>query len=186
MKGAALFLLALLASPPAWGAEAALDLGPQAIRRGEAIFRENCQECHGAKYLGLAPRMSAADSAEAFGRPVPDLSLVAAMKGRGKKGARFVAAFLLGYREDGGNSVAPGTAMPPVLDPSDPATPRKAADVAAFLYYAADPSFRERERLGVYVLCYMAVLVALLYLLYRRTWRSLENPAQGGRTARPR
>ena len=87
-----------------------------------------------------------------------------------------MASLLLSYNDSPEkNSVFPGIAMPPVFAKNDPKAEQKASDVASFLYYASDPSFRERRRLGPWVLGYMALLATLLYLVYRRTWRERQG-----------
>ena len=65
--------------------------------------------------------------------------------------------------------------MPPPLSKADPKFEQKARDVAAFLLYAADPTAKERKRLGRYVLGYMVILTALLYTLNRRVWRDVKK-----------
>jgi cytochrome c1 len=95
-------------------------------------------------------------------------------RGGGKKGAQYITALLTGYNDTPEkNSVFPGITMPPPFAKDDPELSRKARDVAVFLDHAADPSARERRRLGIYVLGYMLVLTALLFALNRRTWRRI-------------
>ena len=153
-----------------------LDLSDSGIGRGDEVFRSACNACHGLKYLGMAAQLAANDAEKAFGKIPPDLSLIAAARGRGARGARYVASLLLSYNDSPEkNSVFPGIAMPPVFAKNDPKAEQKASDVASFLYYASDPSFRERRRLGPWVLGYMALLATLLYLVYRRTWRERQG-----------
>ena len=173
---AVLFPLAL--SVAAAGATAlSLDMsGDPAIKRGEEVFRTACQGCHSLKYSGYAARMPAKDALKAFGDEPPDLNLMTKARGGGGKGAEHIYALLTGYNDKPEkNSIFPGITMPPPFSRDDPELTRKARDVAAFLDYAADPSARERKSLGVYVLAYMLVLTALLYVLNRRTWKRIRT-----------
>jgi cytochrome c1 len=46
-------------------------------------------------------------------------------------------------------------------------------DLANFLYYVGEPSRLERERLGVYVLIFLAFLFVFAYLLNREYWKDV-------------
>ena len=48
-----------------------------------------------------------------------------------------------------------------------------AADVAAFLSWAADPSHDERKRMGWQVMLYLLVTSVLLYVAKKRIWRAI-------------
>ena len=151
-----------------------LDFSPAAVKRGEGIFKSSCQACHSLKYLNLQARVKEEDARRAFGKAPPDLSLMARARGRGSKGAAYINALLVSFNETTEkNSVFPGIAMPPSFSGTDPELMQKANDVAAFLLYAAEPSANERRTMGVYVLGYMVVLTALLYLLNRETWKTV-------------
>jgi ubiquinol-cytochrome c reductase cytochrome c1 subunit len=56
-------------------------------------------------------------------------------------------------------------------------TPRqfdeKIRNLVGFMAYSADPSRLEHRRLGVYVLLYLAVFMALAYLLKREYWKDV-------------
>lgn len=161
-----------------------------AIERGMKVFMESCRLCHSLKYYrdrahpdGIKPLMDEAGLKEGFGVVPPDLSLIAAARGRGTEGARYIYRLLTTYYEEDGLTKnrafaewtgGDGTiAMPPPL-PED-GLESKAQDVAAFLYYVADPKEAERERLGVYVLVYTVVMTILLYLIYRRVWKGVKK-----------
>lgn len=118
---------------------------------------------------------------ESFSLVPPDLSLMAKAR---EGGPRYIYGLLTGfYQKKGGgvdNHIFPGIKMPDVLSYSDAkdaaqraAVESQARDVAAFLAWAADPHAAERHRLGYYVLAYLAVLTALLYLTKRRIWARL-------------
>lgn len=48
-----------------------------------------------------------------------------------------------------------------------------AYDLANFLYYTGEPSRLERERLGVYVLLFLAVFIVFAWLLNREYWKDV-------------
>ncbi len=50
-----------------------------------------------------------------------------------------------------------------------------AKDVTAYLAWAAEPRLVERKKLGLWVLAYLAVLVALLFLAKKTLWRNVEH-----------
>ncbi len=113
----------------------------------------------------------------------PDLSLIAAAR---EGGGRYLYSYLTGYHKDAKgeltNSVFPVTRMPDVLGSADAADPQaradlegKARDVTAFLVWAADPHATERERMGYYVLGYVAVLTLLLFLWKKQIWREIDR-----------
>jgi ubiquinol-cytochrome c reductase cytochrome c1 subunit len=150
------------------------DTSEAAIKRGEEIFRSSCQACHSLKYSGYEATMSAKDAQSAFGKVPPDLNLMTKARGGGSKGAAYIDALLVSFKDTPEkNSVFPNIAMPSPFAKDDPELARKAKDISAFLDYAADPSARERRNLGIYVLGYMILLTGLLYALNRRTWKGI-------------
>ena len=78
------------------------------------------------------------------------------------------------------NRAAPGgvIAMPPPLQDGavsfagnrTETVPQMAADVAAFLDWAAHPHRAQRERIGIGVVLYLGLLACLLLFLKRRIW----------------
>lgn len=154
----------------------ALDFGPDAVSSGRSVFEDVCRNCHGLKYLGISPRMSEDSARQAFGRAPPDLSLMAAARGRGTSGAEYVVRLLTSYNDTPQeNSVFPGIAMPPPIPQDDPKLGQEAAHVAAYLYQAAFPNFRERRSLGKLVLLYTFALTLLLYAYYRSVRRDVHG-----------
>lgn len=118
---------------------------------------------------------------ESFGSLPPDLSLMAKAR---EGGPQYIYGLLTGFYQNAegnvDNHLFPGIKMPDVLNFSDAKDPAQRApleaqarDVAAFLNWAADPHAEERQRLGYYVLGYLAVLTFLLYLSKRRIWARL-------------
>jgi len=113
----------------------------------------------------------------------PDLSLIAAAR---EGGGNYLYAYLTGYHKnekgDLTNSAYPQTRMPDILGAADAADAKqrveveaKAKETAAFLVWAADPRADERNRLGYYVLGYVAFMTLLLYLWKKRIWREIDK-----------
>ncbi len=119
----------------------------------------------------------------------PDMSRLALTE---PGGADYIARLLTSYDaappagqalEPGNyaNAAAPGgqIAMPPPLvaagqvryaDGTPATVPQMAHDVASFLDWVAHPHAAARRRLGISVLAYLLLLIALLFLLKRRIW----------------
>ena len=130
----------------------------------------------------LLAQMSESDAIQSFAKAPPDLSLMTKAR---EGGANYVYSYLLGYYtgSDGmsGNHVFPETRMPDplgiagVTDAAQrSAIQSQAHDIVSFLSWAADPHGQERRRLGNYVLAYLFVLTALLYLLKNQIWSRLK------------
>lgn len=126
----------------------------------------------------LAPELAN----KTFGLVPPDLSVIAKAN---KHGARHVYSVLISFHESAegkfDNTYFPGIRMPDVLGLSveiDPARrallTARANDVSAFLEWAADPRAQERKSLGYWVIGYLVILTALLYLIKKRVWARLK------------
>jgi cytochrome c1 len=50
-----------------------------------------------------------------------------------------------------------------------------AKDIAAFLWWAADPKMEERKRIGFQVMVFLVVLGVLLYFTKQKLWRDVEH-----------
>lgn len=143
---------------------------------------------------GLAP----ADAQEVYGKVPPDLSVMT----KARAGlADYTYAVLTGYTDDveaiahafpngeipeGAyfNAAFPGhaIAMPAPLTGPDMVTyhdgtaatvPQMAKDVTTFMHWAAEPERVERQRLGVYVLLYLAIFTLLAYFAKRAIWKDI-------------
>lgn len=184
----ALMLLACTGASTA----SAVDLGRGAVERGGALYAQYCTACHGLKYYrgkdaptGLQPAMDPATAEAAFGVAPPDLSLMASARGRGSEGAEYIQRLLTTYysrdgayfnRAFAGQTHTDGAiAMPPPIPTDDPALGQKAADISAFLLRVSEPSLEDRRSLGPWVLSFMALLTAVLYLLNRATWKAVRK-----------
>jgi ubiquinol-cytochrome c reductase cytochrome c1 subunit len=74
-------------------------------------------------------------------------------------------------------------AMPPPLgtgkvtfDDGTPSTvDNQAKDVAAFLYWAAEPKMMERKQFGLGAMIYLLFFTVLLYFSYRRIWKNVAH-----------
>ena len=130
----------------------------------------------------LLAQMSESDAIQSFAKAPPDLSLMTKAR---EGGANYVYSYLLGYytAPDGmpGNHIFSETRMPDplgiagVTDAAQRAAIHtQAHDIVSFLSWAADPHGQERHRLGYYVLAYLFVLTALLYLLKNQIWSRLK------------
>lgn len=128
---------------------------------------------------------SPAQARALFGTAPPELTLLA----KAYDDEEHIYRFLTGFRKTSEgkieNTVRPGTAMPDVLAYTEKQLPERRAqteararDVADFLKWAADPRAPERRRLGWFVMGYLVLLTALLYLLKRKIWHRLDTPRE--------
>ena len=182
-----LILLAVLHAP-AFGEESvSINLTPETIERGSALFTQYCSGCHGLKFHkgGAAPALDPQAAEAAFGVAPPDLSLMASARGRGDDGAEYIYRLLTSYYIVDGQTrnkafaeetkTDGAIAMPPPIPMDDPALKEKAADISVFLLDVSDPSREERLSIGPWVLSYMALLTAILYLLNWYTWKGVKK-----------
>ncbi len=125
---------------------------------------------------------------ESYGKVPPDLSLMAIAR---KKGPQYVYTLVTSYyyREDGetDNHLFPGIKMPDALGYSDTDegssdrsdVEAQARDLVSFLVWTADPNAEARRTIGFYVIIYLIILTALLYLVKKRVWRKIEKSKLG-------
>jgi ubiquinol-cytochrome c reductase cytochrome c1 subunit len=162
------------------------------------IAKGKVDRWRGANAMGtpIVSQMPPEAAMASFGKVPPDLSLMTKAR---EGGVNYVYSYLLGFylTPDGmlGNQYYPATKMPDVLGVAGVTDPvqraqleQKAREVVSFLAWAADPHAQERYILGYYVIGYLAVFTALLYLLKRRIWarlggmretNPLNHPAEG-------
>lgn len=192
MRGAARMLCAALA---VWAASAGA--GEDALRRGAQLYLSRCLACHDLSLvrggslakLGLgeaaiggaaaaASPMRAALAREqlrqTLGASPPDLSLAARSRASADlTGEEWLARYLLAFTRDPArpsgwnNALVPNTAMPDALGEEGEGARRDAADIAAFLGWAAEPGRAEREALAWPVLGVLLVFSFLCYALMR-------------------
>ncbi len=114
-----------------------------------------------------------------FGNAPPDLTLVARIRG-----ADWVYSYLTGFYPDEArpwnvnNYVFPDVGMPHVLSNMETELGEKAfksamADLTNYMVYMSEPVRAERERLGIYVLIFLAILFIPVYFLNREYWKDV-------------
>ncbi len=130
----------------------------------------------------IMAQMAEGDAMASFGKVPPDLSLM--VKAR-DGGADYLYSYLMGYylKPDGmaGNHIYPETKMPDVLNVGGitegaqrSEVQGQARDIVSFLAWVSDPHEAERIRLGYYVIAYLIVLTAMLYLIKNQIWSRLK------------
>lgn len=113
-----------------------------------------------------------------------------------ENGPDYIYALMLAYQDppEGEEAVpskwynpvfmaGPWISMPPPLrdgqikyqDGSPETAEQYAADVSAFLMWAAEPKLEERKELGFRVMLFLAVFAVLLYLTKRKIWRNVKH-----------
>lgn len=114
-----------------------------------------------------------------FGNPPPDLTYAAR-----HHSPDWIYSYLLSFYSDASrpfgdnNKVFPNVAMPDVLynmrqNLSEDEFKQNVADITNFLTYAAEPIRQERERIGVYVLVFLLILLIPAYLMKREFWKDV-------------
>ena len=180
----------------------------ESLKRGAVLFSNYCMACHSLKYMrynrvardlgwsdaevisdmahgldtvtdNVMTRMQDGVALDVLGTKVPDLSLMARLRGDD-----YIYSFLRAYHQDDqgewNNKVLKGTAMPNVLEGIERhSTPEEyaeaARDITNFLAYAGEPSKLERLDLGWKVIAFLLVLLLLLYLLKKEYWRDIKH-----------
>jgi cytochrome c1 len=143
----------------------------------------------------VPPDFSLIAKARATHRGFPGF-VVDAFAGYSEAGPDYIHALLLGYEEPpAGVEPVPGKyynpyflagpwiAMPPPLtdgaitytDGTPETLEQYAADISAFLMWAAEPKLEERKELGFRVMVFLAVLAVMLYLVKQKLWRNIEH-----------
>ncbi|MGB3622615.1 cytochrome c1 [Ketobacter sp. MCCC 1A13808] len=114
-----------------------------------------------------------------FGTVPPDLTLIARVRG-----ADWVYSYLTNFYPDESrpwnvnNHVFPDVGMPHVLSRMEEELGEKAfkssmADLTNYMVYMAEPARADRERIGVYVLIFLAILFIPVYFLNREYWKDI-------------
>ncbi len=215
-----------------------IDLSDQAsLQRGAKYFVNYCLSCHSAKYQrynrmardiglteqevkdnlmfatdkigdGMTIAMPSDSSAQWFGSPPPDLSVIARARGVDWLYTYLRSFYLDDSRPFGVNNIVfPDVGMPHVLwelqgaqeavyktekdsagndtevfEHFEQVTPgtlspeeydEMARDLTAFLSYIGEPIQMERQRLGIWVLLFIAVFFVLAYLLKKEYWKDV-------------
>ena len=114
-----------------------------------------------------------------FGTIPPDLTLEARVRG-----ADWVYSYLIGFYDDESrpwnvnNHVFPDVGMPHVLsnmerELGEEKFHQAMADLTNYMVYMAEPIRAERERLGIYVLIFLAIFFIPVYFLNREYWKDI-------------
>jgi len=123
--------------------------------------------------------MRVEDGKQWFGAAPPDLTLAAR-----HHSPDWVYSYLISFYEDDSrpygynNKVFPNVGMPHVMagmqeELSEEAFKSNMGDIANFLTYAAEPMAPTRERIGVYVLVFLGILLIPAYLLKKEYWKDV-------------
>ncbi len=135
-----------------------------------------------AVFGAAPPDMSDLAKARGFPRPFP-LFVFDAFTEYQEQGPDYIVAILNGFthpNDPNWNLYFPGhkIAMPKPLadgavqytDGTPPTLANYSRDVAAFLYWAAEPKLEERKATGFRVLIFLIVFATLLYFTKKRIW----------------
>ena len=124
--------------------------------------------------------MSSKDAVKWFGIIPPDLSLVAR-----SRGTDWLYEYLRSFYNDPtrpwgvNNKTFPDVAMPHVLANqqnmlSDKAYNKLVADLVTFLSYVGEPHQLQRQKIGVWVLLFLSILLVFTFLLKREYWKNIK------------
>jgi ubiquinol-cytochrome c reductase cytochrome c1 subunit len=189
MKTTAIFLL-LLATTSVFASEVPLtsvrvETSVAAVERGAEQFIGQCHSCHTLKYIRYRDLASFGMDKQKVDTWRADQTVEATLTSQMPDEADYVYSYLLGYYvgKEGmpGNHIFPETKMPDILGVGGATEPAqrdelraKARDIVSFLAWAADPHEGERHRLGYYVIAYLIVLTALMFVVKNRVWAKLK------------
>ena len=123
--------------------------------------------------------MQSADAKVWFGAAPPDLTLVARVRG-----TDWLYGYLRGFYPDPtrpwgvNNRVFPNVGMPDVLGGVQQSLgpeqfDEKIKNLVTFLAYSANPVKLQSQRIGTYVLLYLAIFFIFAYLLKREYWKDV-------------
>jgi len=127
----------------------------------------------------MASSLRPSDGKLWFGAAPPDLTLIARVRGND-----WLYGYLRGFYPDAtrpwgaNNRVLPDVGMPNVLAPLQARlTPAqfdaKVKNLVGFLAYSANPVKLQSQRIGIYVLAYLAVFLAFAFMLKREYWKDV-------------
>jgi len=128
----------------------------------------------------MDPKTPPKDQAKWFGAPPPDLSVETRLRS-----PDWVYSYLLSFYPDDkrpygvNNKVFKDVAMPHVLaDIEQDLKPEEfkqaVGDLVNFMAYMADPIKAERERMGVWVLFFLFVLLIPVWFLNKEYWKDIK------------
>lgn len=154
------------------------------------LTREQVDELRGDRSLnsGMITSLSPEDAKISYGKVPPDLSVISRAR---RGGAAYIYSILTGYEHDEHGRIPDGNynlyfpgnniAMPDPLswldhDPEETADiEEQARAVASLLAFVADPHQLERQRIGYFVLGFLALITIVVYFLKREVWRDVKH-----------
>lgn len=185
-------------------------LDTASLQRGAILFATKCMSCHSVKYMrynrvardlgwtdeevlekmkkpgskvvdNMMSSMSPKIAKMSFGTEVPDLSLMARLKG-----TDYIYTFLRSFEFDKtkgkfDNKILPGTVMPNIMPMPPEGTEMRAKydeevkDLSNFLEYVGEPAKTKRLDLGWKVMLFLFILFVVLYLLKKEYWRDVQH-----------
>lgn len=145
------------------------------------------EQAAAAAFGSAPPDMSDLAKARSIPRPFP-LFVFDLFTQYQEKGADYIVGIVNGYthpNDPNWNEFFPGhkIAMPKPIadgqvkysDGSPETVAQYSKDVAAFLYWAAEPKLEARKRLGLQVMIFLIVFAALLYFTKKKIWANIEH-----------
>ena len=144
-------------------------------------------EAAAASFGAAPPDMSDLAKARSFPRPFP-LFIIDAFTQYQEKGPDYIVGILNGYThadDPNWNAYFPGhkIAMPKPLtdgavaytDGAPQTVAQYSKDVAAFLYWSAEPKLEARKKLGFHVIIFLIVFAGLLYFTKKKIWANVPH-----------
>jgi ubiquinol-cytochrome c reductase cytochrome c1 subunit len=124
--------------------------------------------------------MNPGEAEDWFGVAPPDLTLETR-----RRSADWVYSYLLGFYEDESttygynNHIFENVAMPHVMADMEQQVGEEQfreamGDITNFLAYAGEPHRMDRERIGVYVLVFLFILLIPAWFLYKEYWKDVD------------
>ena len=148
---------------------------------------EPIAEAAKAVFGAAPPDMSDLAKARGFPRPFP-LFILDAVMAYQEQGPDYIVAILNGFTrpdDPNWNLYFPGhhIAMPKPLndsaikytDGTPPTLANYSRDVAAFLFWAAEPKLEERKAMGFRVVIFLIIFAGLLYFTKKRIWSDVQG-----------
>jgi ubiquinol-cytochrome c reductase cytochrome c1 subunit len=145
------------------------------------------EEAAAAAFGSAPPDMSVLAKARHIERPFP-LFIFDAFTQYQEQGPDYIVGILNGYTHPDDpqwNEYFPGhkIAMPKPLadgavvytDGSPQTVAQYSKDVAAFLYWAAEPKLDERKKMGFHVILFLIVFAGLLYFTKKKIWANIPH-----------
>jgi ubiquinol-cytochrome c reductase cytochrome c1 subunit len=153
------------------------------------LSRKQVDDIRGSKSLlsGMITDLTPADAKVSYGKVPPDLSVITLSR----QGPDYVYSILTGFEHDPSGRIPDGhynvyfpgnnIAMPDPLswfqhDPKDEKSiEEQARSVSSFLAFISEPHQLQRESRGYYVIGFLVLLTAVLWLLKREIWKDVKH-----------